>query len=342
MADQNLPDGGAQGPKEPEFAPIGEPDAPEGGLPDGGQPDPNAEPGGAGSAPEPKPKTSFFNEEVIQLRLNELKEAGTEVKFPEGFNELPANDQLKFMKENLFVGEKQTIESDDPFVSNYLKAKEQGLSADQFLEQQKVIDSVKNMNSRDFLISMYSTKNLKTDENPNGWTKEQIEEYVDGLPVVQRDLEAEKGKSEYYSQIEESNSTYKQRRADAIAAKAEELNKTEIAQEVDELFQTMSSEKEIGGIPHTAEDIADFKAFFTEAVSINPVTGYPRTREIFGNNKVLYTMLWNLFKSGDVKELRSIMNESYKQGILDKTSIAPKKTGGQQVTVAVPSPEDFV
>jgi len=203
------------------------------------------------------------------------------------------------------------------------------------------------MPSRDFLINDLTRENGKTDENPNGWTKEDIESYVNDMSPIDLDMRANERKQKIYDSIQQENDSLNEKRKLAIKTSAENMNTTSIPQSVDKLFEEMASLKDIGGIPHTAEDQAAFKQMFLDSVSINPETGLPRTNELFNDNKVLYEVMYLYNKihqkgEGSLRNFLSTFKEEYKQDILDKTGVSPRELGGSFHMASVPKPGDYI
>jgi len=273
-----------------------------------------------------------------------MKEANPEFVIDEGFSEMNDQDRFQYMKSNMSPN---VVESDDPFINSYLKAKEQGITPESFLEQRNIVEQVKAMTSKDFLIQDLKRENGATEEKPNGWSDDDISEYVDKMNRIELDQVANKRKESIYSQVDSENEGYKARQIETIKANSIEANDGPIKNTIEKLFTDMTSRKDIGGIPHTAEDQSEFKKMFTDVVSLNPETGYPRTRELFNDDKVLYDMLYLYHKAnqkgnGGLKNFISTFKEDYKQEILDKTRLAPREVGGSNQQVKLPESGDFV
>jgi len=275
--------------------------------------------------------------------LNDMKINGKEFTLPENFSTMSPQEQYDFFKQNVTSG--VTSSTDDPFVQSYNKAKEQGLNSEEFIRQQMLAETVKAMPSRDFLIQSLIQENGKTEENPNGWTREDVESYVDNMNPIDRDTKANERKNQLYQNIDLENEKHQAKLSENIRVEAEKANATTVKQTVDALFAKKASATDIGGIPHTPQEQEAFKQIFTDAVEINPETGYSRTRELFSDDEVLYDTLFIYHKlkqsEGGLKNFLSNFKEEYKQELLDKTRLAPRKQDGSLHTVAVPKPEDF-
>jgi len=276
----------------------------------------------------------------------DVKAINPEFVIDEGFEKMSDKDRFNYMKENL-APTIETPTSDDPFIQSYLKAKEQGISAGDFQQQQNITETIKSLPSRDFLIQNLTQENGANEQNPNGWSKEDIEAHVDGMNRIDMDLTANKRKEDIYKSIDVENEGYKATQVAKVKENSETANNGPIKDTIEKLFTDMGSAKDIGGIPHTSEDQAEFKKMFTDVVSLNPETGYPRTSELLNDDKVLYEMMYLYHKAnqkgnGGLKNFLSSFKEEYKQEILDKTRLSPRETGGSTQTIGLPKPGDYV
>jgi hypothetical protein len=274
-----------------------------------------------------------------------VKETNPDFVIDKGFDKMDDVTRFNYIKENM--SPQQQPASEDPFINSYLKAKEQGIEPESFLEQRNIVNSIKEMSSKDFLIQDLKRENGVTEERPNGWSDDDISDYVENMNRIELDQVANKRKDGIYSQLDIENENYKSQQLEKIKSESIAANKGPINDTITKLFSDRASQKDIGGIPHTAEDQEDFKKMFTDVVSLNPETGYPRTRELFNDDKVLYDMLYLYHKAnqkgnGGLKNFISTFKEEYKQEILDKTRLSPREQGGSNQMVSIPEAGDFV
>ena len=291
--------------------------------------------------PPPNPDQSF-----LSVFEEEMKQVNPEFKLDEKVSEMPLKEQWDYVKSNLPKPDPAEMVN-DPFIKEYIQAKENGIDSKTFLQQQDAINRIQDMPSRDFLIEDLLKENGKTEENPNGWERKDVEEYVDQMSRIDIDLKAKERKENIFNEVKQANSEYLDKQKLLIKEESEKVNSTTIKETVDKLFNDMAGQTNIGGIPHTKEDQEAFKKMFTDTVSINPETGFPRTRELFNDDKVLYEVLYLYNKlhskgEGSLRNFLSSFKEEYKQEILDKTRLSPRTQGGQYQTVTVPNPGDFI
>lgn len=290
--------------------------------------------------PAPPPKSDGFADSF----LNDVKQSNNEFSLPDNYQTMNDTERYNFMKDTIIKSTPIT-QSEDPFINSYQKAKENGVSPQDFIRQQNISETVKNMSDDQFLVEDLLRENGKSEANPGGWDRSTVEEYVNNMNEVDRFQRAKERKDSLMTNLDQESEKYRDDVRVKVREQAEKANTTTIVKTVDDLFSKMANSKDIGGIPHTPEEQAEFKQIFTDAVSINPETGYSRTRELFSDDEVLYKtlFLYNKIKEGDnsLRGFLSKFKEEYKQEILDKTRLAPRKTGGQYQQVAVPEPSDF-
>ena len=276
--------------------------------------------------------------------LNDQQQLNKEFALPEKYSEMSDTEKYNFVKDTIVKS--SSPQSEDPFVNSYLKAKEQGVTPQDFIRQQNITETVRNMSDLDFLVEDLLRENGKTEKNPNGWERGTVEEYVNGMNEVDRFQRAKERKDKMMQGLDQQSEQHQTELRAKIREQAETANSTTITKTVDELFSKMATTKDIGGIPHTPQEQAAFKQMFTDAVSINPETGYSRTRELFSDDEVLYKtlFLYSKIQEGDnsLRGFLSNFKEEYKQEILDKTRLAPRKEGGKYQQVNVPEPDDMV
>ena len=272
----------------------------------------------------------------------DMQQQNKDFTLPDNFNTMNDQERYNFMKDTITSTRPQ---SDDPFLDAYSQAKDRGLSPQEFMQQQNLTETVKGMTDRDFLVEDLLRENGKSEERPQGWERVTVEEYVDNMNEVDRFQKAKDRKDNLLGQLDQQSEQNQQKIKAQIREQAEAANSGQVLKTVDALFSKMATSKDIGGIPHTPKDQAEFKQVFTDAVSINPETGYSRTRELLSNDEVLYKALYLYNKVEGDNSLRGFLSsfkEEYKQDILDRTRLAPRQEGGNFQDVAIPESKDFV
>lgn len=287
--------------------------------------------------PVETPETVEYNPVIDQMRST-FAQQGIEVEIPKEFQgtEVPADKVYQFINDTL---QKQQ-QSSDPLISQWNKAKTDGLDVNQFIQQKVEQQQLLGLEPKEFLTRLYKARNGKTEQNPTGYTDEAIQEHLNKMSPIEVDEQA----TAYKAQLGETfNKPTTQSQSPEIIAQQAEVSNKEAEKITTKLFTDMSQRSEIGGIPHGQADIDDFKPVFTDMVMKNPETGKTRVQELLSDDKILYDVLYAYHKmsSGGLKTYLSQFKESYKAEILDKTGLKPNVTSGSTYTISVPKPEDF-
>ena len=268
-----------------------------------------------------------------------MKLSGIDVEIPKELNKPDADPEqvLSFVQEKLT--EKAALS--DPFISEYLQAsKQEGFSREKFLESYGEKFAMLNLPNKDFLMKVYEAKNGKSEENPNGWTKEDIETYLNKMSRIEIDEKAEAMKNSYRDSI--SKPTVDK---EAFTKRVNTAN-TAITDRVKKLSAIMSKEEDIGGIPHTKEDNEKFTEFFTAVSKVNPETGKTAIQAMLNDDKILYKAMYLLWKAEgteeNIKSWISDFKESYKADVLNKAGVNQRRSGGNTRQVSVMKADDFV
>ena len=286
---------------------------------------------GGAAAPEVHP--------YIEAMTTNLKLSGVEYTPPEGFNDLTPDKQFEVLKGEIISHSNST---EDDFITAYREAKTKGIRADDFVKGYQSANAIYDLPSNDFMVKYLQVQNGVSEENPNGWSKDDIDTYVGGLSKIELDLEAKRLKVE----MRDAN------KAKPISPEEQVKidNRLKVANEAiqetsTKLFAKMSKVTDIGGIPHTVEDQQNFQQVFSDLVEINPETGRARVQDFFNSDDVLYKALYLLNKAeGDGSSMKSFLSnfkESYKKDVLEKTRIHPRQDQGNIATSKIPKSEDY-
>jgi hypothetical protein len=276
---------------------------------------------------------------IITTFAERLKLKGIDVEVPEELNKPDANPEevINFIERQL----EENVAYSDPFINEYVNAsKQEGFSREKFLQQYNHKVSLLNLPSKDFLYNYFKSQNGKSEQNPDGWTDEEINTHLSKLTRIELDTQAGQLKSKLKESIFKPKVD-----PEALAKKAEIANKA-LSKRVNTLFDVMSQEKEFGGIPHTEEDAKNFKEFFSAISTINPKTGRPILSTMLNDDKVLYKAMYLLWKAEgtekNIKAWLSDFKEGYKEDVLNRTRVNQRRDSGNARQVTVMKPEDYV
>lgn len=94
---------------------------------------------------------------------------------------------------------------EDPFMMHYIQAKEknEGITAEDFIEEYQASTQIQAMDDKEFLASYLRNVAGQSEENPNGLTEEVIQDSLNKLKPAQIKEEATKYKNEVLNQFNE-------------------------------------------------------------------------------------------------------------------------------------------
>jgi hypothetical protein len=231
--------------------------------------------------------------------------------------------------------------TNDPFLNEYMTAsKTEGFNREEFIKSYNDKNAMLNMPSKDFLKESYRQKNGKSEENPNGWTDEDIDTRLNKMDRIELDEQADAIKASLREKMK-SPSLNKEQIEKRINIANEAIFKN-----IEDVSLIMSKENNIGGVPHTQEDAAEFKEVFKKLSAINPETGKPKFTDFFSDDKNLYQSLYLMWKATNsnngINKWLSDFKEGYKAEILSKTGVNQRRDAGNAKQVSVMKPDDLV
>lgn len=221
----------------------------------------------------------------------------------------------------------------DPFVRNYVQAKNtEGFDRNKWLSEQAQSRNVLDLSNKDFMRKKMVKDMGISENNPDGLSEEQINNYLDKLEETgMLDVQAIQEKRLYRQELE---------RADLIdrealtAAKQKELNtfKANTEKVVTNLIEKKKAQDEILGLKVSEAEKSEFNEFFKQIVM--PSEKGRALDQILNDDNVLYDLLYPYWKnSKGMKDYTTSIKESVKQQMKEKLGLEPN-ISGQQATVA--------
>jgi hypothetical protein len=327
LADIEVPVGPSNNP--PATPPA---DPPAGDPPPGDPPAPPAEGGG-----DPQPPA--FENPYLKTMRDRFKLSGIELDIPKELEAegVAPEKVIDYMQTKIL----EHGSSSDPFLSKYLEAsKQEGFDRDKFISSYNEENALLTMPSKDFLRTLYKKRNGKTEANPEGWTDADIDTRLSKMDRIELDEVAESLKTKMKENLTKSTTSPE------VIQKRIQIANDAIFKNVEDVAVIMSKESNIGGIPHTQEDAAEFKEVFKQLAAINPETGKPRFTDFFSDDKNLYSSLYLMWKATNEKNginsWLSDFKENFKAEILSKTKVNPSTQRGNSKQISQPKPEDYV
>lgn len=200
-----------------------------------------------------------------------------------------------------------------------------GKAEDFFKMQEKAFDYSK-LSPDDALVLKYEMEIGKSEENPDGLSKEEIQAYVNKMDSVERKIMGSQFKNalvrEQQAQIAEQ--TQQLQTQQKTQREQERLQMTEVAKNIVGKFQNIS---EIYGIPVKKEDVDSFNKDFHTLVTPDE-NGVVPAAKLLSDDEVMYKLLFIAHKSGQIPELLSSARGKQIQQIKDTLSPNPPTRQG--------------
>jgi len=229
---------------------------------------------------------------------------------------------------------------DDPFIQGYLKT-----------DPEKRADFIKNFTQQEDFYSLDSDKGIRTTyqmyKNENGerkYTDEAIDEYITSLKAIEKEniwdgIKAQKKETD--------NAILKERQENFAKNNTERITRLneQRSQIVDKLFEPLSKQTDINGIPISDEFKSNVKEQFKLLNTINPKTGNAYLMDYIGNNDNLMRMVIADAllheKSNPIVTFLSSYKEDFKEELLNKLSLNPRPSSSSAPFARALKTEDF-
>jgi hypothetical protein len=185
------------------------------------------------------------------------------------------------------------------------------------------------MSDEEKLTEYYAKKyGLKSDDNPNGITEDDIKEHIDNLKGIEKKkevIEAER----FLKELQEN------RAKELLQKQEEEYNKQmkqleeQRRKETDELFNNLEDDVDVFGIKVSKADMQDFRKDFEVLVTPDEKTGDAPILEMLRSNDILLKVAY-LLKNQDIakKALTQVKTQTKKE-IEEKLDMTPREQSGQ-------------
>jgi len=254
-----------------------------------------------------------------------IPEAITSGNIPEGRTE--ADLIIEAIENNVRPPQAEIL--NDPFIQNYVTASQgEDFNRSEWLIQQSQEISVLGLPSDKFLEFYLRETNGQTEENPNGYTEEDISEYISSKNRIELDREANAMKEDWQKQLDAKGA--KQREA-AQQAEIQRFQQSEQdnQQLIADHIKTIANEKSFMGLEFSEADRAQFIKDLPAMFTRDPKTRMNKFEELIFNDEFILKLA-PLVWLGE-KQMRgkiSDMKESIKKDISTKLGVTPKEQAG--------------
>jgi predicted nucleic acid-binding Zn-ribbon protein len=202
--------------------------------------------------------------------------------------------------------------------------KEGKYNSEQYFSQKSLeYQDVTKLPDKDLLYNLYKARDGKSEQNPNGFTDDEIEEYLQKKSRIELKDMAQSARQQILKTREEKT---KQVEAEQKAKyeqnfeKLQELRKKR-ASEVVNQFKNRNT---IFGVEFTPQEKQDFDKQFYDMVSVNKETGMTKIAEMLQDDNLLYSVAAILYKgdlSGYITDVKEGVKKNFEQRLdrsLDK------------------------
>jgi hypothetical protein len=224
--------------------------------------------------------------------------------------------------------------ADDPFIQDYLAAKAtDNFDRDTWLKNQAGKTSIFDMKGKDFVKEYYKQFRGKTEENPEGYSDEDIDVYLNGKNRIELDKEEEvlrKHLKESRAQQETVNMEKIKQKELADFNAQEDANKTAI----NNFIKTNEFTKDFYGIELSEAERTQFFKELPGYFTRDPQTRMSKMDALMqsdGNILKLAALVW--MGENGLKSKVSQMRENVKTEVEDKLGVSSRQ---EQGTVVVP------
>jgi len=307
------------------------PEPVEEGSGEGGQ-EGHTEGEGGGEAPviEPEAQTTFDN----------YKDLG--VEFPEDFKlEGLTKDQIKEKAQEIIKGTGKAPEEEDPFIANYKKAKEAGLTHEQYMERQTQRKQFLSMPADQGLKQVYQS--IANENGERKYTDEQIDEHLQTMTAIEKDQQWNNIKAQAQQEPEQ------EKQDTQFVNKTDEYNKSTLPT----MAEKFSSEyqEDLLGIPFGESDKKEFNEKYKDMLSIDAEGEikqfYPsKLLDVMNDAKKVYELLYihEKLQNGGLQKFINDAKETAIEEALKKAGIEPQRGKSGKASTPLPpqSSDDFL
>lgn len=215
------------------------------------------------------------------------------------------------------------------FIREAIRAHKEGkFNQDDFINRYQGIGDIDKAPSETVIREFYTKKHgLKSDENPNGVTQEEIDAYIGMLKEKNiLDFTARDFRPQLKNMVEtEKQQQYDQQFDQVINLQKENLNNLfAITEKYDNIYGVKVSKPELEAFNKEVEDFLLPK----KGEQVVPMYVTEKFAKLLSNDETLYQMLFAATREAQIKDNQTRAKESTKRAIEDKLGLRPNVGGG--------------
>jgi hypothetical protein len=277
--------------------------------------------------------------EAIEYKINPIFDA-LAVKY--GSEESPFNlpDEIKTGKvgaeaikpeyifdfiEKTILERNKPVEIENHFVKSYLEASSnQGFDHDEFIASQAEVVSMKNKSDFDFMFEVMKKENGKSDNNPEGFTEDEIKEYLEsqGRVALNRERKALESQLTEKRNLEQSQLMQQKKEALKQELKLLELKEAPI---LDQLSKKYVENRVINGIEFGESDMKNAAEEFKLLNKYSEDGTKPIVDMIFTPDNLFKAFMFLRRDGALIREILSTLKSDQAKIILERTGIEPRE-----------------
>lgn len=241
------------------------------------------------------------NNDVTAVVFDSLKKVfGDDYVAPEGVTSENLHEKLI---EETFKAYNESLPEE---VREFYQHLQNGGTKENFNQEQTF--DINKIPTDDLLVMSFSEDNLISDDNPDGMTKEQIENYVKNMDEMQKRMTAKQIRNSYNESKSAREEQQKIQQAEQFKQKVEGKNKENL-QIIDNIVDKYKNVKDIYGLPVSQQQIQEFGKEFKELM-LRDETGQSPAQKIIHDDEAFFKLMFLASKAGYTKDfLREARNQ---------------------------------
>jgi len=206
----------------------------------------------------------------------------------------------------------------------------------EYFKQLSAQNDILKLPSKDFLFHALRSENGKSDKNPEGWTDEDINEYLSKKSRIELDEDANRKKQTFEDRRKREEETRVAREKQLEAENLQKLQAS-IEESAQRAINLHKHSNDIFGIEFTAEEKSQFHKDYVEMLKLEPNGKSNKLGRMLSDEATLYKVAALLWKGEGLKGYITDIKESVKEGIERKLDPTLEQQRGSS---KIPKPVD--
>ncbi len=266
---------------------------------------------------EPKLKTEFIWNNLKEEYEKQFGEG--KFQMPEDINEENEYDLLMdFMAKNLEPDIEGLPDEAKEIIALHKEGK---YNAEQYFSQKSLdYQDVTKLPDKDLLFNLYKARDGKSEQNPNGFTDDEIEDYLGKKSRIELKDMAQSARQQILKTREEKTIQREAEQKQKYEQNFEKLQESR-KKRAEEVVNRFKDRNNIFGVDFSPDEKREFDKQFFDMISINKETGMTKIAEMLQDDNLLYSVAAILHKgdlSGYITDVKEGVKKSFEER-LDRT-----------------------